>query len=185
MKTKIEKEDVLNNMKDVLVRTEQEFGHPVTYVTVRMENGFTLRESTTCVDPKNYSEEKGKEICLEKIEDRIWFLLGYKLTDDLYKKMIEDAEKPKGLAVRMELDYVTGHLRYGHFDALIPEDKIEAFKNADKYEKEEMIREYGDLEIDDYRVDDFECGSIEAFEKVDKNEKEDMVSNIGVCRPCF
>lgn len=31
-----------------------------------MENGFTLRESTTCVDPSNYSEDIGKEICLKK-----------------------------------------------------------------------------------------------------------------------
>ena len=75
----VTKEQVLANMQDVLVRTETEFGKPVTYVTVRMHNGFTLRESTTCVDPANYDEEIGKKICLKKIEDKIWFLLGYQL----------------------------------------------------------------------------------------------------------
>lgn len=75
------KEDVLANMQDVTVRTVMEFDKPCTYVTVRMKNGFTLRESTTCVDPANYNEEIGKEICLRKIEDKVWFLLGYALQD--------------------------------------------------------------------------------------------------------
>lgn len=78
-------EQVKENMQDVIVRTLQDFGKPCTYVTVRMKNGFTLRESTTCVDPANYDEEIGKEICLKKIEDKIWFLLGYQLQEDLYR----------------------------------------------------------------------------------------------------
>ena len=77
----VTKEDVLANMQDVIVRTVIEFDKPCTYVTVRMKNGFTLRESTTCVDPANYNEESGKEICLRKIEDKVWFLLGYALQD--------------------------------------------------------------------------------------------------------
>lgn len=78
-------EQVKENMQDVIVRTLQDFGKPCTYVTVRMKNGFTLRESTTCVDPSNYNEEIGKEICLKKIEDKIWLLLGYQLQEDLYR----------------------------------------------------------------------------------------------------
>lgn len=77
-------EDVKANMQDVIVRTVQEFDKPCTYATVRMKNGFTLRESTTCVDPANYSEEIGKEICLERIENKVWYLLGYALQDKLY-----------------------------------------------------------------------------------------------------
>lgn len=77
------KEQVEANMQDVLVRTVVEFGKPCTYVTVRMQNGFTLRESTTCVDPANYDEEIGKQICLKRIEDKIWFLLGYVLQEKL------------------------------------------------------------------------------------------------------
>ena len=75
----VTREDVLANMQDVVVKTVVEFDKPCTYVTVRMKNGFTLRESTTCVDPANYNEEIGKEICLQKIEDKVWFLLGYAL----------------------------------------------------------------------------------------------------------
>lgn len=79
----VTKEQVQRNMQDVFVRTEVEFGKPVTYVTVCMENGFTLRESTTCVDPANYNEEIGKQICLEKIEDKVWFLLGFLLQEKI------------------------------------------------------------------------------------------------------
>ena len=78
-------EEVKANMQDIICNTAIEFDKPVTYVTVRMKNGFTLRESTTCVDPDNYDEEIGKQICLDKIEDKIWFLLGYALQDKVYK----------------------------------------------------------------------------------------------------
>jgi hypothetical protein len=84
-------EQVKENMQDVIVRTLDDFGKPCTYVTVRMKNGFTLRESTTCVDPANYDEEIGKKICLEKIEDKIWFLLGYALQDKVSKCTFKEA----------------------------------------------------------------------------------------------
>ena len=82
----VTQEEVNKNMKDILVRTVEEFGKPTTYVTVRLENGFTLRESTTCVDPSNYDENIGKEVCLKRIEDKIWFLLGYTLQSKLVSK---------------------------------------------------------------------------------------------------
>lgn len=82
----ITQEMVDDNMKDVKVRTLNDFGKPSTYVTVRMKNGFTLRESTTCVDPANYSEEIGKKICLGRIEGKIWNLLGYDLQTEMSAK---------------------------------------------------------------------------------------------------
>ncbi|QES88865.1 Gp49 family protein [Rhizosphaericola mali] len=79
----VTKEQVADNMQDVEVRTIQEFDKPVTHVTVRMKNGFTVRESTTCVDPTNYSEEIGAQICLERIKNQVWFLLGFLLQESL------------------------------------------------------------------------------------------------------
>lgn len=83
---KVTLEDVKANMQDVIVRTLEDFGKPCTYVTVRMKNGFTLRESTTCVDPANYNEEIGKQVCLKKIEDKVWLLLGYSLQTEMSAK---------------------------------------------------------------------------------------------------
>lgn len=89
-KNKVTKEEVQANMQDVIVRTVMEFGKPCTYVTVRMKNGFTLRESTTCVDPANYDENIGKEICLKRIEEKIWFLLGYALQEKMNGEKAEE-----------------------------------------------------------------------------------------------
>ena len=89
-------DDIKANMQDVIVRTLIDFDKPTTYVTVRMLNGFTIRESATCVDPDNYDEEIGKQICMKKIEDKIWFLLGYQLQESLYKQ--EKMDKVFGMS---------------------------------------------------------------------------------------
>jgi hypothetical protein len=87
----VTKEEVMANMRNVVCRTEEVFGKPVTHVSVRMKNGFVLHETTTCVDPKNYDERIGRRICLQRIEEKIWFLLGYVLQDRLTS---ESKEKP-------------------------------------------------------------------------------------------
>ena len=89
-------DDVKANMQDVIVRTLVDFDKPTTYVTVRMLNGFTIRESATCVDPDNYDEEIGKQICMKKLEDKVWFLLGYQLQESLYKQ--EKMDKVFGMS---------------------------------------------------------------------------------------
>ena len=63
MKNTVTPEQVKENMQDIIVRTLVDFGKPTTYVTIRMKNGFTLRESTTCVDPENYDEEIRMFVC--------------------------------------------------------------------------------------------------------------------------
>lgn len=54
-------------------------GEKTTLVRVVLVNGFELVEASACVDAANYSEEIGGEICLAKIKDKIWFLLGFLL----------------------------------------------------------------------------------------------------------
>ncbi|HDR7795325.1 TPA: hypothetical protein QCY19_003996 [Bacillus luti] len=50
-----------------------------TVVTAELPNGFIIVEHSACVDPANYNEKIGKEICLERIRNKIWELEGYKL----------------------------------------------------------------------------------------------------------
>lgn len=83
-KNTVTPEEVKANMQDVFCTTLKPFDKPVTFVEVRMKNGFTIRESTTCVDPANYDENIGKEICLKRIEDKVWLLLGYALQEKLF-----------------------------------------------------------------------------------------------------
>jgi len=54
-------------------------GEKTTVVRAVLRNGFEIVESSACVDPKNYSEDMGREICLRKIKDKIWGFLGFLL----------------------------------------------------------------------------------------------------------
>lgn len=55
----------------------------ITIVIATLVNGFTIVESSACVDPSNYSEEIGAEICKDKIKDKVWNHLGFLLQTGL------------------------------------------------------------------------------------------------------
>lgn len=92
IKNSVTQEDVDNVIAGVKVTTLDDFGKPTTYVAVVLKNGFTMREATTCVDPDNYNEKIGAEICMKKIKDKIWFLLGYQLQEEIYRSQNIDDE---------------------------------------------------------------------------------------------
>lgn len=54
-------------------------GKPFTMVQMVYPTGFTDFATSACVDPKNYSEEIGLDICFKKINDRLWGFLGFML----------------------------------------------------------------------------------------------------------
>jgi len=54
-------------------------GEKTTVVRAVLANGFEIIEASACVDPANYDERLGTEICLRKIKDKIWSLLGFLL----------------------------------------------------------------------------------------------------------
>lgn len=61
-----------------------------TVVTMQLPNGFVLTESSACVDPANYNEKLGYEICVKKLTERVWELEGYLLQNALYKKSLPE-----------------------------------------------------------------------------------------------
>jgi len=63
-------------IKEVHVST---IGEKATLVRCVLVNGFEIIEASACVDPDNYSEEIGGEVCLGKIKDKVWNLLGFLL----------------------------------------------------------------------------------------------------------
>lgn len=54
-------------------------GDKTTVVRAVLRNGFEIVESSACVSAENYDEAMGLEICLEKIKDKVWMLLGFLL----------------------------------------------------------------------------------------------------------
>jgi len=73
--------DVDSMIADTFVKT---IGNKTTFMQVTLRNGFTLEETSSCVDPANHNEAMGAELCLGKIKDKIWFLLGFLLQSALY-----------------------------------------------------------------------------------------------------
>jgi hypothetical protein len=57
--------------------------------------------------------------------------------------------------VYADLEYLMGHLRYGHFELQMDEEEYKEYETYTDEEKEEYIFENGDLIIDDYEVDDY------------------------------
>lgn len=55
------------------------FGEKTTLVKAKALTGFALIETSSCVDPENYDPETGRKICAERIESKIWEMLGFVL----------------------------------------------------------------------------------------------------------
>ena len=54
-------------------------GGKTTVVRAVLKIGFEIVESASCVSAENYDEELGEEICMERIRNKIWELLGFLL----------------------------------------------------------------------------------------------------------
>lgn len=57
-----------------------------TVVAMKLPNGFVLVESSSCVDPHNYDEAVGVQICKAKLEAKLWELEGYRLQERLFQE---------------------------------------------------------------------------------------------------
>ncbi|RDY22875.1 hypothetical protein CHF27_011185 [Romboutsia maritimum] len=57
----------------------------ITIVVMELPCGFTLVESSACVDPTNYDENVGADICKSRFKDRLWYLEGYMLQNKVGK----------------------------------------------------------------------------------------------------
>lgn len=65
------------------------FGEKTTVLHVKTITGFELVETSSCVDPKNYSQKLGEKYALEKVHSKVWDYLGFVLQwakNGLYNK---------------------------------------------------------------------------------------------------
>jgi hypothetical protein len=83
MKNTVTQEEIKSLLENAEIEHDTVFGK-CTIVTAKFANGFVITESSACVDPANYNEEIGKQICLERIENKLWELEGYYLQKQLY-----------------------------------------------------------------------------------------------------
>lgn len=59
-------------------------GNKTTVVRAVLVNGFEIVESSSCVSEENYDESMGYEICVKKIKEKVWYLLGFLLQTAVY-----------------------------------------------------------------------------------------------------
>ena len=63
----------------ILETWTQTAGDKTTIARALLRNGFEIVEASSCVSPENYDETMGREICIKKIKDKVWMLLGFLL----------------------------------------------------------------------------------------------------------
>lgn len=68
-----------------------------TICNLYLENGFTVRGESACVDPANFDKELGEKIAYENAFKKIWLLEGYLLQEKLYRQ-------PESYIDRMEVE---------------------------------------------------------------------------------
>ena len=129
-----------------------------TIVACKLPNGFVIVESSSCVDPANYDEDMGVDICMKNIEKKLWELEGYLLQNKLYMDGITFDDDDDDL--ECDGDCENCDLFDRDDDDDIDDEKEDKPKHTDKkYEDNEywdkLIQNYNDYldYIDDYLDD--------------------------------
>lgn len=84
--------NISQQMVDAFIRETQvlTMGNKTTVVRAVLVNGFEIVESSSCVSTENYDEELGAKICMNKIKDKVWMLLGFLLQTAVHGIELED-----------------------------------------------------------------------------------------------
>ena len=85
MKNTVTKPQIDELLEKSEIKVETVYGK-VTIVSCKLPNGFVIVEASGAVDIANYDEKIGTEICMERIENKLWELEGYALAKQLYER---------------------------------------------------------------------------------------------------
>lgn len=55
----------------------EKMGDKTTVVVATLKNGFIIAEFSSCVGPANYHQGLGMDICIARIKNKVWELLGF------------------------------------------------------------------------------------------------------------
>ena len=97
------------------------FFDKTTVVAAQFPNGFVITESSSCVDPRAYDEEEGKQICLKRIKERLWEMEGYFLQEQerLWKESCDALAKSENKKMEKAKNEVTREIaRAAHKDLM-------------------------------------------------------------------
>ncbi len=58
----------------------------LTVCNITLQNGYSVRGESACVDPTNYNQELGEKFAREDAVKKIWALEGYLLKERIYQE---------------------------------------------------------------------------------------------------
>lgn len=74
-------------MEDRIVKTEfLRVGETVTICSLTLDNGYSVRGESACVDPANYRQEIGEKIARDNAFDKLWPLFGFLLAEVRFRR---------------------------------------------------------------------------------------------------
>ena len=145
--TKILKEDVENFITNVDVTT---IGEKTTVVNAHTRSGFNMVHHSSCVDPKNYSEELGKQYAMEEVVDDLWAHLDFVLQWAKYGINVKPKESKYPPRIqRVITEYEELNDKIGKLNKFINSNPF--FKKLDAEERNDMscqltsMRNYSDI----------------------------------------
>lgn len=145
--TKILKEDVENFITDIDVTT---IGEKTTVVNAHTRSGFDTVRHSSCVDPKNYSEELGKQYAMEEVVNNLWAHLGFVLQWAKYGINVKPKESKYPPHIqRVITEYEELNDKIDKLNAFINGNPI--FRKLDAEERNDMacqltsMRNYSDI----------------------------------------
>lgn len=60
-------------------------GSTVTLCNLTLDNGYSVRGESACVNPANYNEEIGNKIAYDNAFQKLWALFGFLLAENQFK----------------------------------------------------------------------------------------------------
>ena len=61
-------------------------GETVTLCSLTLDNGYSVRGESACVDPTNYNQEIGEKLARDQAFGKLWPLFGFLLAEARYLK---------------------------------------------------------------------------------------------------
>jgi hypothetical protein len=76
-------------------------GETVTLCSIHLDNGYSVRGESACVDPANYRAEIGEKLAYQDAFRKLWPLLGFLLAEGRFRRgrVVETGEGPDAPAI--------------------------------------------------------------------------------------